>query len=214
MPANEYSPSVQSFYTTGGVSELLLPQNPRRTSVWIQPLTEDITINFGAVAGTRATGTLAFVDNPANAETIAINGVTITFLTTVADPTDEVEIGDNEKETRDNLLALLQASEDADLLEAEYEATEVSGDPGILITFKQGGVAGNAYTLANSSSANVVASGTTLEGGLDTGNGFLWLQNSEHWVNVAQFSSAGEEIYVISENADSEIVYLEAIGGV
>jgi|GEM_PF-4282793 len=53
------------------------------------------------------TGTWTPTDNPSNNDTIAINGVTITFKTTLSGGDDEVKIGAATADTLDNLVALI-----------------------------------------------------------------------------------------------------------
>lgn len=214
MAANEYAPSVQTHsQTVGGTAEVMLAANPQRTSLWIQPQTEDVTINFGATAGVQATGTLRFDANPANAETIAINGVTLNFLTVVVDPATDIAIGASATATRDATIAFLNSSANASLSIATYSETIVSSDPAILITHDAGGVDGNAYTLADSSAAAVLRGAATLAGGLDTGNGFNLTAGDNRWLNAGEYASFREDVYIVSATAAAKTAYLEGIMG-
>lgn len=213
MSDTNFFPSWQTHtQTAGGTSEVLVEQNQNRTAIIIQPQTEEAIVNFGATAGVRATGTLRFTANPADAVTIAVNGVTLTFLDTVVDPTDEILRGANAEETRDNMLALLQASATAGLVVAEYEATTISGDPSILITFIAGGTDGNAYTLANSSGAGVVtASGANLTGGSDSAGGMVLAVDQLVSFSAAEYPQIKNDIYVLTASDSALVGYLEGI---
>lgn len=63
-------------------------------------------------AGARAVGLLTFPGQPADADTIVINGKTITFKTVVVDATAEVLIGATAEATLDNLVAFMLVSVD------------------------------------------------------------------------------------------------------
>lgn len=213
MSDTNFTPSWQTHtQTAGGTSEVLVEQNQNRTSIIIQPQTEEAVINFGATAGIQATGTLRFTANPADAVTIDINGLVLTFLDTVVDPTTEIQRGSDAEETRDNLLAFLQSAPDAETIVAEYAATTVSGDPGILITFIAGGVDGNAYTLADSSGAGVVTrSAATLAGGSDAAGGMILATDQITVLSAAEFPQIKNEIQVLTASDSALIGYMEGI---
>lgn len=212
MPAPQTPPMYSVAITAGGTPEILIPaadvDTPRKAII-IQPQTEACLINFGQTAGARATGTLRFTANPADAVTIVVNGVTLTFLDTVTDPTDEIQRGASATLTRDAMLDLLQASVTAGLAVAEYEATTVSSDPGILITFLAGGTDGNAYTLADSSGAGAVTrSAATLAGGSDTvGNGLSLALGQIAVLSAADFPQIQLDVYVVSASDGAVVAY-------
>lgn len=113
-------------------------------------------------AGSRATGSLTVSVNPSIAETISVNGVTLTFISGPSTTTN-VQIGATAADTAVNLAAVLEASVNPLLTLASYTAAG-----GVVsITYDVDGVVGNSYTLANSSGTNVMASATTLTGGVD-----------------------------------------------
>lgn len=122
----------------------------------------EATVAANSAAGSRATGSLTVAVNPSVAETLVVNGVTLTFIAGASTATD-VHIGASAADTADNLAAVLAASLNVLLLPATYTAAG-----GIVsITYDVDGVVGNAFTLANSSGANVTRSAATLTGGVD-----------------------------------------------
>ena len=120
--------------------------------------TDTITITGGGVA---ATGTYTFTTNPTNGQTIILNGVTWTFVS--SSPTgNETLIGANVNVTLTQLAADLNASTNSSLNPASYSyASSV-----ITVTYKTTGTAGNAYTLAAGTYGGTV-SGSTLSGGVN-----------------------------------------------
>lgn len=107
----------------------------------------------------QATGSITFTANPANNDTVTVNGVAITFVT--ASPTgNQVLIGATKEDTAAALQTFLAASAASQLTVATYS---VSGAV-VTITFTAPGPNGDAYTLAKSSSA-ITLSGATLSGG-------------------------------------------------
>lgn len=116
-----------------------------------------------------ATGALTFVTNPVAAETIAVNGITLTFVAGVSTSTN-VHIGDTKEDTAQNLMGVLNDSVNASLNIAKYS---VNGATAVVdIRFILPGTAGNSYTLANSSgTVAVTRSAATLTGGLGYGSG-------------------------------------------
>lgn len=122
----------------------------------------EATVAAGSTSGSQATGTLTLGVNPTAAETIAVNGITFTFIAGASTSTD-VHIGASADDTAANFAAVLNASVNAAINIATYTVvTNV-----VTITYDTQGVAGNAYTLANSSGANVTRSTPTLTGGVD-----------------------------------------------
>ena len=70
---------------------------------------ESINVSYadGSVSG-FATGTITFTGNPANADTLVIGGVTITFVTTLTTGA-QVKLGATQAATMANLIAYLNA---------------------------------------------------------------------------------------------------------
>lgn len=117
------------------------------------------TINPGA---TNATGTITLNDNSMTTQTIVVNGVTITWGTTVL-------VGPNLAATTSNLLTFLQSSANAGLTVMTY-ANSLTTVNQIVCTSIASGTTGNAYTLTNgTSSSHVTVSGATLTGGAASG---------------------------------------------
>lgn len=131
-------------------------------------------------AAVPATATAAFSTNPANLDTLTIAGTAVTFVTGA--PTgNQVQIGATLAATLASLMTFLNASTDANLIKVNYSLT------GTTVKFTANinqvvGTAGNALTLAKSSSA-ITISGATFAGGTGTGNTF--------WVNLANAINSG-----------------------
>lgn len=116
---------------------------------------------------------------PADGDTVTVNGVLITFQSTVTDPATEVDVGASIDDTVTNLAAFLQASTDPLLNVATYTADTV-GDS-VDIEYKVAGTVGDAFTLEATfaTTGNVTINGaaavngdgtqTTLTGGAETG---------------------------------------------
>lgn len=144
---------------------------------------------FNNIAGpTPATGTLSMIANPTASDTIGIAGTTITFLASGANGTTQVNIGASVAATMTNLMALLIASTNANLIKCSYSINAAQNV--ITVTANQtlstgayAGTAGNSLALAASNAASVVKSGTALAGGSGTWNVF--------WVNLAAAINSG-----------------------
>jgi hypothetical protein len=111
------------------------------------------------VAPITASGTIAFLQNPANNEAITIGTTAVTFKTSGATG-DQVNIGDSLTDTLASLLQFLQASSDGQLSQCSYEVFNQT----LMISFKVDDVAGNNFTLSTTV-AEATASSTTLTGG-------------------------------------------------
>lgn len=121
-----------------------------------------LTFTVGDSAdGYQARGQITFTGVPADADTVEINGVTITFVE--EDPGDnEVLIGDTAAETAANLQTFLDDTEDEDLLACTYETSGAV----VQVVAVEHGTAGNAFTFDKSgANISVVPSGGTLAGG-------------------------------------------------
>lgn len=126
------------------------------------------------IAATAATGSITITSyaNLTNAgdDTITINGTVFTAKASGASGDGQFNAATSNTQTRDNLLAKIQAHPDL----TEIVATSLSTD-GITITAAATGVAGNAITLAysdnGSATVGATVSGATLTGGdgLDLG---------------------------------------------
>lgn len=113
-------------------------------------------------AGVRASGTLTFGSNPADGETITVNGKVITFKSTVADDTSEVAIGADAEATLENTLAFINASKSTELKDKIFTEKNSASELGVFAN--TAGVEGNTYTLASSTAA-VTVSGANLTSG-------------------------------------------------
>lgn len=125
------------------------------------------------LAGTAASGNIAFAANPSNSDTIELNGVTWTFVTSGATGA-QTNIGATLSDTMTQLATDLNASVNASLTPATYTGTSTS----ISVTYDTVGTAGNAYTL-RSGTLNGTPSGPTLSGGVGATTGVgtsLWSQ--------------------------------------
>lgn len=112
-----------------------------------------------------ARGVLTFVRNASPGETIAINGVTFTFVAGASGATD-VHIGDDMFETAAELANVLNASASGSVNVATYAAVFTNI---VTIVYDTAGTGGNAFTLADSSLTAITRSGATLTGGQASG---------------------------------------------
>lgn len=110
-------------------------------------------------AGVEAFGAFTFTGNPAPADTVDVNGITLTFVAAIT-ATFQVLIGATAQITAANLNTYLVNSTSANILQASYSITGQV----VTATFNQVGTVGNAFTIAKSS-ANITVSGATLAGG-------------------------------------------------
>lgn len=116
-----------------------------------------------AVAGVAASGTItitAYASIQA-ADTVTVGDTTLAWVE--SDPGDgEVEIGDSNGATRDNLLAALEA-----IAEAEGVVVVSSSTAAITVTAAAKGVAGNSIDLVKSGDGVTVSGSGTLASGVD-----------------------------------------------
>lgn len=123
------------------------------------------------VGGSAATGTVTVTTNPADGDTIVINGFTITFKTAVTDAANQVAIGASAAATAANLGAFLTASTAILLGSASYSVaaavvTIKYGSPYVYGTGGKKSIEGNTFTLnVGTAGAKVTLSGATLSGG-------------------------------------------------
>jgi hypothetical protein len=138
---------------------------------------------FGnSATGLAASGWVTFARQPANNETLVVNGATLTFVT--GTPTgDQVKIGDTLGDTVKNAATVMDGSATAGFAALTFAAdppTPVGGGSGadtILIQANAVGVAGNALAIT-SGPAGMTKSGATLAGGSAAGTqiiGAKWL---------------------------------------
>jgi len=196
------TPSVTvTSITAGGTSQILMAADNARQAVMIQPQTEACLINFGATAGTRATGTLTAGANLVNTETIAVNGVTFTFVTGASTSTN-VHIGSTKEDTMTNFAEVLNASANASISVATYT---VDGAV-VTVTYDAGGTTGNSFTLANSSgTAAITRSAATLAGGSNTVGGIVLTLNQITIFSTDTLPQIKGDIYVTSTTTGAKI---------
>lgn len=151
---------------------------------------ELVKLTGAAVAA--ATGSITFDSNPADGDTITVNGVVYTFLDTPVAGTD-IQIGATAADTATNLQTVLDASADPLITVATYT---VNGTV-VSIVHDTPGAGGNAFTLATDSAA-ITLSGATLSGGVtataadDTSNAYpSGIQNPSFCVGAATVSVSG-----------------------
>lgn len=106
-----------------------------------------------------AAGAIVFTVVPLNGDTVTLNGVGWTFVTTIT-AINQTKITGALSDTLSSLASDVSASANALLTVASYSADESGKN--FIITYNTAGVAGNAYTLAASVAT---PSGATLTGG-------------------------------------------------
>jgi hypothetical protein len=127
-----------------------------------KPAAKRLTGGAGEAIPACAAGSIRFNDNPKTGGKIALNGVEWTFGTTATKPEDaKVKIGEDVAATVAALAAALVASTNPKIATCAYVAREAT----LLITAKQPGPDGNAFTLAALDKSNATAVTATLTGG-------------------------------------------------
>lgn len=122
--------------------------------------TTGVASKIGFLRASSAVGSAAFSGNPANLDTLTLNGTTVTFVT--GTPVgNQVLVGGTLAETLANLLTFLNASTDVELLKFNYVVNPAN--TAIYFTAAIAGVGGNSLTLAEVSAA-ITLSGGTLTG--------------------------------------------------
>lgn len=146
-----------------------------------------------------ATGTWTFNTNPANAESIVINGYLFTFYDGGGFPADPHEIvrGVTLAESLANLVTKLNAHADAAINVATYaaaSATTVSG------TYDTRGVVGETFTMANSSGGAITRSSAAfvLPPSLD-----VWFVNSHNRLKIG----GRQDIFGICAHFDGKTMF-------
>lgn len=150
----------------------LAAQEPGTTCVW-NSLYQRFEITVGGAAGAASTtsfvtyppaaqGNILFVVNQDNLDTITLNGTAVTFVAGGADPDlNQVNIGGDLAATLENLIAFLDAADDAELVKFTYTLAGAQ----LNLEAVTPGAGGNALTIA---ADNATASGGTLTGGTGT----------------------------------------------
>lgn len=149
------APSRDAFNADGSV---VIPMDVENLGLWLkstfgQPVT---------TASVAATGSLTFSAQPVATSTITVAGTVFTFVASGA-VGNQINIGANLAATMTALAVVLNASVVPAVAAATYAATATA----INIAFDALGHAGNAFTLAASTTpaSNATPSGATLTGG-------------------------------------------------
>ncbi len=120
-----------------------------------------VTLDTNPSPGVRASGTITLDTNPAPADTVTINSTVVTFVS--GSPTgNQVLIGVDVATTSANLQTFLEASANAGLAACVYNTLSLV----TTVTARAYGTAGNAYTLAKSSTHITVSGAGTLASGV------------------------------------------------
>lgn len=135
--------------------------------------------------GVKASGSFEFAAQPADGDTIVVNGITFTFKETPTLPSHlpiEADLG----ATLASAVVILNSSPNANVNVADYGATENS----ILVEYETEGTEGNAFTL-DANSLNITPSGPTLTGGSGTSTARVDVKNG---VGISLLETARELI--------------------
>lgn len=124
-----------------------------------------------SIDGYAADGQIIFDTNPANLDTLTLNGVVITFVTGTPSGS-QVQIGGSATLTMAALQAFLNATVDASLLALTY----ASSGTAMVVAAVAHGVAGNAIVFDKSSSHMTL----TPSGGVLSGGGFRPLYDASN----------------------------------
>jgi hypothetical protein len=169
---------------------------------------ENFVISSGTSGlGLQATGTVTFTGNPANNDTLTLNGQLITFVTGTPGA-NQVQIGATDTATAANLQYFLMNSTDADLVVASYSTTGLV----LTITYNQVGTAGNSYSLAKSSS-DLTLSGSDLSGGtVPSSVGYATTAGSGTDIStLLQLTAATAQALIPGFNAETPVQCAEAL---
>ena len=145
--------------------DIVVPIDARAWGFWLKAA-------FGAPATTSvaATGAIEFASNPAEGDTITLNGTVWTFVDETPGA-DETEIQGTLIQTLDQLVSDLNGSADTEVEKATY--SRPSSTERLVISYDTAGTAGNDFTIA--------ASAATVSGATLTGGGYSHQFNSGSW---------------------------------
>ncbi len=134
-----------------------IPLDLRGSGFWLTGLLGD-----SSTVPTKASGQIAFAGQPAANSTIALNGVTWTFVSGTPSG-NQTQIGASLDATLAALASDLNASADVQVSKCTYTANTT--DDRLEIEFDTTGTTGNSFTLAASANSNGTVSAPTLTGG-------------------------------------------------
>jgi hypothetical protein len=120
---------------------------------------DKVRAKLDTLVGVLASGTIAYVNNPSDGQTVVINGRTYEFSSDSSAQSGRiyVPIGVSANDSFDNL---------ADKIEDNDQALSAAASAGTLtLTSNLGGTDGNAITMVNGSLVGATFSGGTLAGG-------------------------------------------------
>lgn len=113
--------------------------------------------------GNYASGTFTFNGQPANGDTITLNGTVVTFVSTTP-VTYQIAIGPTLADTLSNAVTFLQMNISSDVNIGQFTYILNNSNSAIYAIATNTGLPGNLLTIA-ASSVNIAVSGPTLTGG-------------------------------------------------
>lgn len=182
------------------------------------PLRQDITadaliklILASTYKTDAASGTITLGSNPADGDTVTIDGITFTFKTAIAS-TGDILIGTDASATADNLTAAFNGDDGSGSLYVAATTTPrviATASVGVITVYADArGSWGNSVALAKSSAA-ITLSGATLSGGADgpTGATFVFdtgTQTIQQAADTWQSDTLKNAMSAIEEVLDTE----------
>lgn len=166
-------------------------------------------INQALIAAT-ASGTITLTANPANTNTVTINGTVYTFKTSLGGSAFEILIGAANTDTASNLAAAINLADGSGTTYGSSTTrlgiiTASASSNVVTLTAALRGTVGNGYTLAKSG-ANITISGATLSGGVDEPAGLFSYETGRN-----TFDIAGDKWVEGEENGTNGLSALEQI---
>lgn len=151
---------IQAALVAAGAAGAMVTWDGNNQRFVVSSGSTGVTSTVTFFADPTASGNISFAANPAPASTVTFNGTVVTFVAG-APGANQVQIAGTTAATLAALLVLLNASADANIIQATYL---VVGNK-LYVTSKVTGAGGNAFTLAASAAA---PSGANLAGGAGT----------------------------------------------
>lgn len=178
---------------------------------------DDLSVTAGRIAvdvhggsTVKAQGTLQFSSQPADGDTVTIDGKVYTFQTTLTDVNGHVFRGANATEARDNLVAAINLASGtgtkyATSTSKHTTVTAAASGADMVVTAIAGGTAGNAIATTKTSPGSHIAwdgstLGTTTAGvdptASDVGTAFAAAVNASATEHVAAEKISANEVVV------------------